>query len=60
MGAIERDGYVFEVEYSVMLQKGGVHVYRNGEFLQELEFAFSGEQPQPAQIEELVDSFFEH
>ncbi|WP_026677032.1 DUF5370 family protein [Fictibacillus gelatini] len=59
MGAIERNGHMFEVEYSILLQKGGVHVYKDGEFLKELEFTFSGNQPDPEQIEQLVNSYFE-
>ncbi|WP_186312796.1 DUF5370 family protein, partial [Bacillus pumilus] len=28
MGAIERNGYTFEPEYSVTRQNGAIHVYR--------------------------------
>lgn len=58
MGAIEQNGYVFETEYSVMLQKGAIHVSKNGEFIKEIDFTFSGNQPDPKQIEELVQDFF--
>ncbi|RFB19248.1 hypothetical protein DZB84_03050 [Bacillus sp. HNG] len=59
MGAIDRDGYRFETEYSVISQKGAIHVYRDGEFIKELTFSFTGEQPVPSLIEEVVDEFFE-
>ncbi|WP_077617637.1 DUF5370 family protein [Bacillus sinesaloumensis] len=59
MGAIDRDGFRFETEFSVINQKGAIHVYRDGEFIQELPFTFTGEQPEPAIIEGLVDSYFE-
>ena len=59
MGAIEQGGYRFEVEYSVLLQRGGLHVYKDGEFIQEIEFSFEGENPNPEQLESLVNSFLE-
>jgi hypothetical protein len=59
LGAIQKNGYTFGVEYSVMLQKGAVHVYRDGQFIKELPFAFSGRDPDPAQIEAVVDRFLE-
>ncbi|WP_010282886.1 DUF5370 family protein [Bacillus timonensis] len=59
MGAIDREGYRFETEYSVINQKGAIHVYRDGEFIKELTFSFTGEQPEPTIIEDVVDSFFE-
>ncbi len=60
MGAIDREGYRFEPEYSVINQNGAIHVYRNAEFIKELTFSFTGEQPSPKLIEEVVDSFFEN
>ena len=60
MGAIQKDGYTFGVEYSVMLQKGAVHVYKDGSFIKELPFEFSGKDPNPEQIEAVVDSFLEN
>lgn len=59
MGAIDREGYRFETEYSVISQKGAIHVYHDGEFIKELTFSFTGEQPEPALIEDVVDEFFE-
>ncbi|MFX3623510.1 MAG: DUF5370 family protein [Ectobacillus sp.] len=59
MGAIEQGGYRFEIEYSVLLQKGGLHVYQNGEFLEEIEFAFEGNSPDPEKLEELVNGYLE-
>lgn len=58
MGAISKNGYTFDVEYSVMLQKAAVHVYKNGEFIREMPFEFHGQDPAPEQIEEVVNSFF--
>ncbi|MEH7234928.1 DUF5370 family protein [Bacillus sp. JJ1562] len=60
MGAIDREGYRFETEYSVINQNGAIHVYHDGDFIKELPFSFTGEQPEPALIEEIVDSFFEN
>jgi hypothetical protein len=58
MGAIEQNGYIFETEYSIILQKGAIHVSKDGEFLKEIDFTFSGNQPDPKQIEELIEGFF--
>ncbi|WP_338471406.1 YbxH family protein [Niallia sp. XMNu-256] len=57
MGAIERNGYRFEPEYSVIEQNGAVHVYKNGEFQEEIQFSFSGKSPELNQIQELVDQY---
>ncbi|RST72521.1 hypothetical protein D4T97_015810 [Siminovitchia acidinfaciens] len=57
MGAIERSGYIFEPEYSVIEQNGAIHVYHEGEFIEELKFSFLGEYPELEQIEELVDTY---
>lgn len=57
MGAIEQNGYVFETEYSVMLQKGAIHVSKNGEYIKEIPFSFSGNQPDSTQIEKLIENF---
>lgn len=59
MGAIERSGYRFEPEFSVINQNGAVHVYQNGEFIEEIKFTFSGKFPEHDQIEELVDKYCE-
>jgi hypothetical protein len=59
MGAIERNGYRFEPEYSVIGQNGAVHVYHNGKFLEEVKFSFSGKYPEFDQIEQLVDEYCE-
>ncbi len=59
MGAIDRDGYRFETEYSVINQKGAVHVYKEGDFVKEITFTFNGERPSGEQIENLVNDFFE-
>ncbi|WP_257347559.1 YbxH family protein [Pseudalkalibacillus decolorationis] len=57
MGAIQRDGFTFEVEYSVSHQNGAVHVYQDGKFIKELPFEFSGQQPNEDEIEQVVDRF---
>lgn len=57
MGAIERNGYRFEPEYSVIEQNGAVHVYNNGEFVEEVKFSFNGQYPEFDQIEQLVNQY---
>jgi hypothetical protein len=59
MGAIEQNGYIFETEYSVMLQKGAIHVSKDGQFIKEIDFTFSGNQPDAKEIEELIEEFFQ-
>lgn len=57
MGAIERNGFVFEPEFSVIHQDGAIHVYKDGEFVEEIKFDFSGKYPEHNQIEELVNHY---
>ncbi|WP_096201137.1 DUF5370 family protein [Bacillus sp. FJAT-45350] len=57
MGVIDKDGFRFEVEYSVINQTGALHVYRGGEFIEELTYNFEGDRPNPEQIEEIVDGY---
>lgn len=59
MGAIERNGYRFEPEYSVMKQNGAIHVYNNGEFVEEVHFSFSGKFPDLGQIEQVIETYCE-
>lgn len=59
MGAMERDGYIFDIEYSVIHQKGALHVYRDGVLVDELTFTFAGEKPNEQQIETLIDDYME-
>jgi hypothetical protein len=59
MGAIERTGYRFEPEYSVIGQNGAIHVYKKGQFIEEVKFSFSGNYPEFDQIEQLVDEYCE-
>ncbi|WP_156291916.1 YbxH family protein [Oceanobacillus salinisoli] len=59
MGAIERNGYRFEPEYSVIEQNGAIHVYKQGEFVEEIKFTFSGKFPELDQIERMVDEYCE-
>ena len=60
MGAIERNGYRFEPEYSVIKQNGAIHVYNRGEFVEEVKFSFNGKTPEMDQIEQLVDDYCEN
>ena len=60
MGAIERNGYRFEPEYSVIKQNGAIHVYNRGEFVEEVKFSFNGKAPEMDQIEQLVDEYCEN
>lgn len=57
MGAIERSGYRFEPEFSVIEQNGAIHVYHEGEFVEEIKFNFTGKYPLVDKIEELVDEY---
>lgn len=59
IGAIERNGYIFEPEFSVINQNGAIHVYQNGQFIEEITFDFSGKFPEHAKIEALVDKYCE-
>lgn len=59
MGAIERNGFRFEPEYSVIQQNGAIHVYKNGKFVEEVNFSFSGKYPDFNQIEELINNYCE-
>lgn len=57
MGAILKNGYTFDVEYSVMLQKGAIHVYKGNDFIEEMSFDFDGMEPDPQKIEFLIETF---
>ncbi|MRH43240.1 hypothetical protein GH741_11170 [Aquibacillus halophilus] len=57
MGAIERNEFRFEPEYSVINQNGAVHVYHQGDFKEELKFNFSGKYPEASQIDEIVEAY---
>lgn len=57
LGAIDRDGFRFEPEFSVISQNGAVHVYKNGTFVEELKFQFNGELPAQSLIEDIVDQY---
>ncbi|MCJ7840933.1 YbxH family protein [Lederbergia sp. NSJ-179] len=59
MGAIERGSYLFEPEHSIIAQNGAIHVYKDGEFVEEITFSFSGKYPELDQIEELVEDYCE-
>ena len=59
MGAIERNGYRFEPEYSVIEQNGAIHVYNKGKFVEEVKFSFSGKYPEFNQIEQLINEYCE-
>ncbi|PLS00978.1 YbxH family protein [Neobacillus cucumis] len=57
MGAIERGGYRFVPEFSVIQQNGAIHVYNRENFIEEIKFQFSGKFPEIDKIEELVDEY---
>ena len=57
MGAIERNGYRFVPEYSVIQQNGAIHVYKREDFIEEIQFKFSGKFPELDHIEDLVDKY---
>ncbi|SET04377.1 hypothetical protein SAMN05421676_102416 [Salinibacillus kushneri] len=59
MGAIQQGDFQFDVEYAVSLQEGAIHVYRDGEFIEELTFSFGGQKPDEQQIEKLVNDYVE-
>lgn len=59
MGAIERNGYRFVPEFSVIQQNGAVHVYSQEKIIEEIQFSFSGKFPELDQIEELVNQYCE-
>ncbi|KKI90387.1 hypothetical protein WQ54_20720 [Bacillus sp. SA1-12] len=59
MGAVERNGYRFEPEYSVIKQNGAIHVSNQGKYIEEIKFTFSGENPELDQIEQLIDTYCE-
>lgn len=60
MGAIERNGYRFEPEFSVIEQNGAIHVYKKGRFVEEVRFTFSGQYPDFDQIEHIVNQYCEN
>ena len=57
MGAIERNGYQFVPEFSVIKQNGAIHVYHHDQFIEELLFQFEGKFPEIDQIKELVNDY---
>lgn len=59
MGAIERDGYIFEVEFSQISKKAAIHVTKSGQFVSELTLPFKGIEPTQEQIEEKIEQYLE-
>ncbi|WP_017754218.1 DUF5370 family protein [Calidifontibacillus oryziterrae] len=57
MGAIEREGYVFEVEFSQISKTAAIHVHNKGNFVAELTFPFAGNEPTLQQIEGKIEEF---
>lgn len=57
MGAIERNGYRFEPEFSVIEQNGAIHVFNKGQYIDEVHFNFNGKFPEHDQIEQLVEEY---
>jgi hypothetical protein len=60
MGAVERNGYVFEPEFSVVNQKGAIHVYHAGELIEEIQFNYMGDFPELSFLEELINTYCEN
>jgi hypothetical protein len=59
MGAIEQGGYRFELEFSVVQQKGALHVYSGNDFIKEIPFHYDGDMPSTEAIEPIIDKFLE-
>jgi hypothetical protein len=59
MGAIQRAGYEFGIEFSQISKTAALHVYKNGEFLKELSFPFEGSEPSQERIEEEIEHYLE-
>lgn len=57
MGAIERNGYRFQPEYSIINKKGAIHVYHKGRFVEEIKFDFDEKYPDHNEIEKMVDDY---
>jgi hypothetical protein len=60
MGAIERNGYIFEMEYSEITKKGALHVYLNGECIEEMPFHYNENVPSHSKVEKLIDQYLEN
>lgn len=62
MGATERDGYRFEIEYSLIENTGALHVTNttDGSFVRELPFdLIENQAPTQDQIEVMIDRFLQ-
>lgn len=57
MGAIERNGYRFVPEFSVLHQNGAIHVYHQNHFIEEIHFQFNDRFPELDKLEEIVDEY---
>lgn len=57
MGAIERNHYSFQPEYSMINKKGAIHVYHKGDFVEEIPFQFHEKYPDHDEIEKMVDHY---
>lgn len=60
MGAIQRDGYMFEVEFSQIAKTAAIHVTRKGQFVDEITLPFKGNEPTQEQIEKKIGEFLNH
>ena len=58
MGAIE-ETVIDLATVSCDWQNGAIHVYKNGEFIEEVHFTFSEKNPELDQIQQLVDKYCE-
>ncbi|WP_102347535.1 DUF5370 family protein [Bacillus sp. Marseille-P3661] len=59
MGAIHREGYLFEVEFSQIAKTAAIHVSKNGQFKDELTFPFEGIEPTQEQIESEIERYLD-
>ncbi|TLS38971.1 DUF5370 family protein [Pseudalkalibacillus caeni] len=57
MGAIEREGYIFEIEHDTIHRTGALHIYCNGDFVDEITFDYTGNEPNEEKLEELIDDY---
>ncbi|HHY74397.1 MAG TPA: YbxH family protein [Bacillus bacterium] len=57
MGAIEREGYVFHIEFSQITKTAAIHVTKEGDFVTELTFPFEGNEPTQEHIDNKIEDY---
>lgn len=57
MGAIDREGYIFDVEFSQISKTAAIHVTKMGQFIREITFPFEGIEPTQEQIENKIEEY---